>query len=112
MSISSPELKTPARRSRRERLDPAKSVVEKFARHDPEKNRTIPGEYVLAEEMGCNPSVILRWMYSVDKADGGRTPGTGGRIPFNRHEDLLAIAARLGIKLDQSELYPRLADAS
>ena len=111
MSVSH-KLKKRSKRPRRERLDPAKSVVEKFAMYDPNKNRVVPGEYILAKEMGCNPSVILRWMYSVDMADGGRTPGTGGRIPVSRHADLLAVATRLGVKLDQSELYPKLAAAS
>jgi hypothetical protein len=96
------------RRSRRERLDPAKSVVNKFKRYDPDKKRWVNGEYVLAERMGCSPSRILRWMYSADSADGGRTPGTGGLIPARRHPELLRIAADLGIKLEQRDLYPRL----
>ena len=95
-------------RLRRERLEPAKSVIEKFQTTDPDTGRLVPGEYVLARHMKTNVSVILRWMYSSKNEDGGRTPGRGGKIPVNRHADIMRIAGELGVELAQSELYPQL----
>lgn len=92
---------------RRERLDPAKSVIEKFQTYD-EAGRLVPGEYVLAKHMRINVSVILRWMYSSDMKDGGRTPGRDGRIPVQRHLSIMQIAKELGVDLVQEELYPQL----
>jgi hypothetical protein len=79
-------------RSQHERLDPARSVVDKF------RIGRVSGAHVLAPIIGRDKTTILKWMYPREAR------GTGGLIPSRYHVPILKAAHERGIPLNAAEL--------
>lgn len=78
----------------KERLEPAKSVLDKI------------GVEVAADITGRDVSRVYRWMMS--RARGG----TNGRIPLIEAEKLLKYARENGIALDGNDFFPPMEGVS
>lgn len=76
-------------------LEPARSVILKFG-----------GAEAGAEVTGKHLSRVYRWMYPRDRG------GTGGLIPLQDAQKLLAVAATRGVALRPDDFFPRSEPAA
>jgi len=84
------------------KLNPARSVIEKFARYDTLGNRKKmieSGAQVLARKLRLNVSSVYRWQYPTDKSGG-----LGGVIPQEHFHPLLDLAKQSNIELTADDL--------
>jgi hypothetical protein len=77
------------------KLDPAASIIER-----------IGGVPAVKAATGLHETTVHRWTYA--KSQGG----TGGRIPQDHIESLIAYARQNDIALDLSDFFPKAGEAA